>query len=151
MRIGILLPLLSTQVVLATPPLIPPSGLTPQQVIAHRQGADINARHTAAQNVVGSRADQFSALNPGSGQARAIFNNTVLSVSNQVAQGSSDISGANNLSSAYIAYLNKGAVVTNANPQKTPSPFATKVEKSQTQGMIFISNPNARIGSEGKN
>ncbi len=151
MRIGILLPLLSTQVVLAAPPLIPPSGLTPQQVIAHRQGTDINARHTAAQNVVGSRADQFSVLNPGSGQARAIFNNTVLSSSNQVAQGSSGVSGANNLSSAYIDYLNKGAAVTNTNPQATLSPFATKVEKSQTQGMIFLSNPNARIGSEGKN
>lgn len=151
MKIGILLPLLFTKVALAAPPLIPPSGLTPQQVIAHRQGADINARHTAAQNVVGSRVDQFSVLNPGSGQARAIFNSTVLGASNQVALGSSGVSGANNLSSAYIDYLNKGAAVTNTNPQATPSPFATKVEKSQTQGMIFLSNPNARIGLENKN
>lgn len=149
MRISILLPLLFTQVALAAPPLIPPSGLTPQQVIAHRQGTDINARHTAAQNVVGSRADQFSALNPGSGQARAIFSSTVLSSSNQVALGSSGVSGANNLSSAYIDYLNKGTGTTN-NIQPIPNPFASTISKSKLEGMIFLSAPNAKNSSDGK-
>jgi hypothetical protein len=151
MKISILPPLLFAGVALAAPPLIPPSGLTPQQVAAHRQGADINARHTAAQNIVGSRADQFSALNIGSGQARSIFNNTVLSASNQVVLGSSSVSSANNLSSAYISYLSKGANASNINPQNTSNPFAMKVEKSQTQGMIFLSNPSTPIGSENKN
>ena len=136
MRIGILFSLLFTQVVLAAPPLILPSGLTPQQVIAYRQGADINARHTAAQNVIGSRADEFSTINPGSGQARSLFNNTVMSASNQVGSQAGELV-IGNFSSVYKAFTDKGLDV-RAMPLKISNPFPSNITKSQVQGLPFL-------------
>ena len=134
-RIIILL-LFSSVSVLAAPPIVPPAGLMAGQIIAHRQGIDLTARQSAAQNVVGSRSDEYSTQNIGSGQARAVFNNTVMSASNQFGYQST-VTPNTNLSSTYKEFL-KNQVQMGASSLTAPTPFATRVEKSQTQGMIFL-------------
>jgi hypothetical protein len=121
---------------MAAPPVVAPGGLTQQQMIAHRQGVDIGARHSAAQSVAGSRSDEYAAINPGSGQARFLFNSTVM---NSIGQNSSQpgLSSANSLSSAYISYVEKGAA-TNGIQKVVPNSYTSRVEKSQVQRMVFL-------------
>ncbi|MBU3590002.1 hypothetical protein [Polynucleobacter sp. 80A-SIGWE] len=138
MKIAFLIPLFGCATAVAAPPVVGPGGLTPQQVIAHRQGVDIGARHSAAQSVAGSRADEYSAMSPGSSQARFLFNSTVMDAIGQ-SSNQSGLPSANNLSSAYISFIEKD-VGTNANDKVPPNPFASKVEKSQVQGMVFLNS-----------
>lgn len=136
----LLIALFGSASAMAAPPVIAPGGLTPQQIIAHRQGVDIGARHTAAQSVAGSRSDEFAAINPGSSQARFLFNSTVLNSNNQNTT-QPGLSSANNLSSAYIAYIEKSGGI-NSVDKVALNPFASKVEKSQVQGMVFLKSAN---------
>ncbi len=103
----------------AAPPAVAPGGLTPLQIIAHRQ-----------------RSDESAAINPGSGQARFLFNSTVIN-SNSQSTNQPKFSSANNLSSAYIDYLDEGA---SANVNAVANPFASKVAKSHVQGMVFLNS-----------
>jgi len=136
---------LSSVTALAAPPVIGPGGLTPQQITAHRQGVDIGARHSAAQSVAGSRSDEFAAINPGSSQARFLFNTTVI---NSTGQSSSQtaLPSANNLSSVYLSFIEK-SIATNTSANSATNPFASKIEKSQVQGMVFLKPANeAQMG-----
>ncbi len=121
---------------LAAPPIIPPGGLTPAQIIAVRQGADINIRHTAAQNVTGARGDEYSTMNPGSGQARSIFNSTVMNSLN-LHNTQPSVSPNAALNAVSKAYAEQG-IATSLAPMETPQPFASKVAKSQLTGMPFL-------------
>lgn len=138
MKTAFLILLFSCVAAVAAPPVVPPGGLTPQQIIAHRQGVDIGARHSAAQSVAGSRSDEYSAMSPGSSQARFLFNSTVINTFGQ-SSSQSGLPSANNLSSAYISFIEKGASA-NANDKVATNPFASKVEKSQVQGMVFLNS-----------
>jgi hypothetical protein len=121
---------------LAAPPVIPPGGLTPAQMIAVRQGVDINIRHTAAQNVTGARGDEYSAMNPGSGQARSIFNSTVMNSLN-LHNAQPNVGPNAALNEFSKAYAEQG-IATSLAPMETPQPFASKVAKSQLMGMPFL-------------
>jgi len=136
MKMLLLVLMLVSEVALAAPPIVTPSGLTPGQIIAHRQGVDIGARNATSQNVVGSRGDEYSVLNPGSGQARSLFNSTVMNAGNQ-ATSQPGFTVGNGLSTAYKGYVqdikNQGSIV-----EGSPKPFASKVGASRIQGMIFL-------------
>jgi len=140
MRKILLIALFGSASAMSAPPVIAPGGMTPQQIISHRQGIDIGARHSAAQSVAGSRSDEFAAINPGSSQARFLFNNTVLNPNSQTST-QPGLSSANNLSSAYISFIDK-SVSANAIDKVALNPFASKVEKSQVQGMVFLKSAN---------
>jgi hypothetical protein len=129
---------------LAAPPVIGPGGLTPQQIITHRQGVDIGPRHSAAQSVAGSRLDEFAAINPGSSQARFLFNTTVVNVNNQ-SPNQPAFPSANNLNSTYLNLIEKNPP-SNLSTNTYSNPFSPRLEKSQLQGMVFL-KPN-RFGVE---
>jgi hypothetical protein len=133
---------LSGAYALAAPPVIPPGGLTPEQIIAHRQGVDINARQTAAQNVVGSRSDEYSAMNPGSGQARFLFNTMVVNSSISSTTQTSPIPG-NRLSAAFKGFVSGS---NQASSLIGESPIASKIESSKVQGMVFLGQTPAPLG-----
>ena len=129
---------------IAAPPLVLSGGLTSSQINAQREGMEINARQSAAQNVVGSRGDEFSVLNPGSGQARSIFNSTVMSANNLVGTLPGLTSNVN-LSTVYKAYVDKRGQKT-LNPDTAPKPFDSKVAKSQVQGIVFVTKGSQSLG-----
>lgn len=140
----LIFPFLLSGVTLAAPPLIPPGGLTQQQIIAQRQEANVSARHTAAQNVVGSRLDEFSTLNPGSGQARALFNNTVMSAFNQQSAQPS-IGLDKNFSAVYRAFAS--TINADAESALSSNPFALKIARSQVNGMPFLKSEKDRASN----
>lgn len=123
----------------AAPPISGPGVLTTQQIIAHRQGVDIEARRSAAETIAGSRADEFTPFNPGSSLARFLFNATVI---NSIPQnvGQPGFPTGINLSSSYIDLIEKGTA-NNVDLTTHQNPFGSKIEKSQIQGLIFL-NPS---------
>lgn len=138
MKVVAILFLFSSLNLLAAPPLVPPSGMTSDQLMAHQKGAAIGIRHSAAQNVIGSRADDYSVINPGSGQARFFFNSTVLSASNQIGYQTNALLTPN-FSSVYQNIL-QTKITVNTSRSINPTLPNPGTQISQVHGMVFIKN-----------
>ncbi|QWD85851.1 hypothetical protein AOC19_02985 [Polynucleobacter asymbioticus] len=106
-------------------------------------------RGSIAQNALGSNHDQYSILNPGSNQSVFVRNNILLQQqygNNANTNGYLTFNPQSSLlgsgATASLDAMAKHLLETNGgNAQAnrvTPSPFASKVAKSQTQGIIFL-------------
>ena len=130
--------------VFAAPPTMPPNGATLAQVIADRQGSDLAAHHLSNQNTLGYRLDEFSQMNPGSGQARSLFNGMVI---NNVSQnyGQTGVALNKSFTAAYKEFVQGGANKGAESP--ATSPLSLKVSKSQVQGLVFLDHRSASFES----
>jgi len=118
-------------------------------------------RGTIAQEAMGSNHNQYSLLNPGSNQSVFVRNNILLQQqygSNANANGymtfnpQSSLSGNGSIASIdamskHLLESNGGNATTN---RVASDPFALKLAKSQTQGMVFINSAstNPSVSSE---
>lgn len=112
-------------------------------------------RGSIAQDALGSNHDQYSILNPGSNQSVFVRNNILLQQQYGNNFGSSSYltfnpqsslpgSGATTSLDAMAKHLletNGGNALAN---RVAASPFASKVAKSQTQGMVFINSASTK-------
>lgn len=118
-------------------------------------GPDIRPgqRGSIAQNAMGSNHDQYSILNSGSNQSILMRNNILLQQQNlnntnpnNYLSFNPQISLPNNGARLPLGVVAKHSLETNGGHalanRVAPSPFASKVAKSQTQGAIFISSTN---------
>lgn len=110
-------------------------------------------RGSIAQQALGAPQNQFSALNPGSNQSLVVRNNILL----QQQYGNNANTNAYMTFNPQSSLLGNGATTSldamakhllesnggNAQANRVaPDPFASKLAKSQTQGMIFIKSAN---------
>lgn len=115
-------------------------------------------RGSIAQEAMGSPHNQFSLLNPGSNQSAFERNNILLQQYGNNAntngyltfspQGSLPSSGIITPLDAITKHLletNGGNALAN---RVAPSPFASKVAKSQTQGAVFVNSTNSFANSK---
>ena len=114
---------------MGAPPEVKPGDLTLQKIVAHHR------------RVIGSKSDQYSAMNTGSGQARFIFNSTLIKPNSRSIIHTKATS-ANNLTQGYNKYIDKSSI-TNSNINPSNNPFNSKVEKSMVQGMVFINTDHS--------
>lgn len=116
-------------------------------------------RGSIAQEAMGSPHNQFSLLNPGSNQSVLMLNNILLlqqygnnantesymTFNPQSSLPSSGIIAPLDAMAKLLLDTNGGNALTN---RVAPSPFASKVAKSQTQGAIFVSSANSFSASK---
>lgn len=121
---------------IAAPPLVPPQGLRADQFISHQTGIRIGPKHSVSQNIVGARSDEYSAINPGSSQARFLFNSTVMNASGQI--NTQFIIPSNSILVSTDAQLFQNKLEAKTGTLTVSDPFSTNVVKSKVHGMIFL-------------
>lgn len=109
-------------------------------------------RGSIAQEAMGSPNNQFSLMNPGSNQSAFERNNILLqqygnnantngylTFNPQSSLPSSGIITPLDVMAKHLLETNGGNALAN---RVAPDPFASKIAKSQTQGMVFIKSAN---------
>lgn len=115
-------------------------------------------RGSIAQDAMGASHNQYSILNPGSNQSVFVRNillqqqygnnantNGYMTFNPQSSLPGSGVAVPLDAMAKHLLETNGGNALAN---RVAPSPFASKVTKSQTQGAVFVSSPNSFANSK---